>query len=159
MNAVLKPRRLLRIERELCSDALIEEVKPLLVEQWREIANYQDEIPLDPDYGFYHRMEEQKKLLWLTARLDGELIGYSVFIIIRHPHYVSTVFAMNDVVFVRKSHRNGKVGLGLIRESERQCKAAGARKISWHIKLSNDLNKILAAKGYQTDEMIMGKLL
>ena len=157
MNAQLKPRVL--IEREYCSDALFDEVKPLLYEQWREIATYQDEIPLDVDYDFYRRMESQKKLVWLTARLDGELIGYSVFMLIRHPHYQSTVFAMNDVIFVRQSHRQSRTGLALIRESERTLKALGARKISWHIKLTNDLQRILAAKGYAVDEINMGKLL
>ena len=157
MSAVLKPKLL--IAREYCSDALFEEVKPLLYEQWREIANYQDEIPLDVDYDFYRKMEAQKKLVWLTARLDGELIGYSVFILIRHPHYQSTVFAMNDVIFVRMTHRKSRTGLALIRESERRLKALGARKISWHVKLSNDLQRILAAKGYATDEISMGKLL
>jgi len=157
MNAVLKNNLL--IAREYCSDGLFKEVKPLLYEQWREIANYQDEIPLDVDYDFYRKMEAQKKLVWLTARLDGELIGYSVFILIRHPHYQSTVFAMNDVIFVRMTHRKSRTGLALIRESERTLKALGARKISWHVKLSNDLQRILSARGYATDEISMGKLL
>jgi Acetyltransferase (GNAT) family len=158
MNAQLQPRKLV-IEREYCSDALFEEVKPLLFEQWREIANYQDEIPLDVDYDFYRRMESQKKLVWLNARLDGELVGYSVFMLIRHPHYQSTVFAMNDVIFVRMEHRKSRIGLSLIRQSEKALKALGARKISWHVKVTNDLSRILAAKGYATDEINMGKLL
>jgi GNAT superfamily N-acetyltransferase len=158
VNAQLQPRRLI-IEREYCSDALFEEVKPLLFEQWREIANYQDEIPLDVDYDFYRRMETQKKLVWLNARLDGELVGYSVFMLIRHPHYQSTVFAMNDVIFVREVHRKSRIGLALIRQSEKTLKVLGARKISWHVKTTNDLARILTAKGYATDEINMGKLL
>jgi GNAT superfamily N-acetyltransferase len=158
VNAQLQPRKLV-IEREYCSDALFDEVKPLLYEQWREIANYQDEIPLDVDYDFYRRMESQKKLVWLNARLDGELVGYSVFILIRHPHYQSTVFAMNDVIFVREAHRKSWIGLGLIRQSERTLKALGARKISWHVKTTNDLSRILTLMGYATDEINMGKLL
>jgi Acetyltransferase (GNAT) family len=158
MNAVLKARRL-SITREAYTPEFIAEVKPLLEEHWKEIAGYQDSIPLDPDYDWYYKMQEGKKLVCIMARIEGELVGYSVFMLIRHPHYQSTVHAMNDVIFVRAPHRQSRVGLGLIRESERTLKALGARKISWHIKLSNDLDKILLAKGYDFDEMIMGKLL
>src|SRR5271154_1078017 len=121
MSAELKLRTV--IERVEFSQELGEEAMPLVRAHWKEIAKYQAEIPLAPDWGFYERIQAQGKLLCVTARIGGELIGYSLFSILRHPHYVSTLFACNDSIFVRGDMRKGRLGLALIRECERQCRA------------------------------------
>jgi GNAT superfamily N-acetyltransferase len=156
MNAMLKPKTV--IERVPFTKALGLEALPLLHAHWLEVANYRAAIPLDVDWEFYEKLESQGKLLCITARIDGELVGYSVFLVIRHPHYVSTVFAANDVIFVREDLRNSRLGLSLIRVSEREAKAAGARKITWHVK-DNGVPELLGRLGYNLDERIMGKLL
>lgn len=157
MNAQLQPQTL--IQREVYTRALGHEALPLLTAHWREIANYQAAIPLDIDWDFYDKMQAQAKLLCITARVGGKLVGYSVFLITRHPHYVSTVFAANDVIFVSEDMRKGRIGLSLIRASEREARALGARKITWHVKVTNDVARLLERLGYQCDELIMGKLL
>lgn len=157
MNAALKPKTV--IERVEYTRSLGVEALPLLTAHWKEIANYQAAIPLDVDWEFYDKMQAQGKLLCITARIDGELVGYSVFMITRHPHYVSTVFASNDVIFVREDMRNSRLGLALIRASEREARAIGAKKLTWHVKVTNDVARLLERLGYQLDELIMGKLL
>jgi GNAT superfamily N-acetyltransferase len=104
-------------------------------------------------------MQAQDKLLCITARMGDDLVGYSVFLITRHPHYVSTVFASNDVIFVREDLRASRLGLALIRASEREAKALGVRKLTWHVKFTNDVGQLLGKLGYNRDELIMGKLL
>lgn len=157
MNAQIKPQ--IRIEPATFTRELGEEAMPLLRAHWKEIATYQDEIPLDVDWGFYERMRDQGKLFCITARVGHELVGYSVFLILRTPHYLSTVFALNDVIFVREDMRNSRLGLALIRASEREAKHMGARKLTWHCKVSNDVAQLLRRLGYRCDEVIMGKLL
>jgi hypothetical protein len=161
MNALIKPQPI-TIARERYSDELIREMTPLLEMQWKEIANYQDQIPLDPDFSVYQRLDAAEKMLWLIARHAGVLIGYSGFILSYPPHYKSTLFAKNDVIYVPPGYRRSSTGLRLIRESERQLKEIAAGKIikvSWHVKTSNHLQGLLTALGYAVDEVSMGKIL
>ena len=157
MSAELKLRTV--IERVTYTRELGLESLPLLEAHWREIANYQAEIPLAVDWDFYDTMQRQGKLLCITARIDGELVGYSVFFILRHPHYVTSVFASNDVIYVREDLRKGRLGLALIRTSEREAKAMGACKLTWHVKTTNNVATLLRRLDYKPDELIMGRLL
>lgn len=138
---------------------VIGEIKPLLELHWQEIATDRDAIPLDPNFEQYRAMEAAGNLVILTAREAGALIGYSIFFLIRHPHYQSTVFAMNDILFVTPAKRGGRAGLRLIRESERVMRERGASKISWHIKAMHDFSPLLHRIGYATEEIILAKLL
>jgi GNAT superfamily N-acetyltransferase len=92
---------------------VIEEGKPLLIEHWSELATYSD-IPLDPEYEFYRKMDEVGALKIFTARKDGLLIGYSIFVIRpRHGHY-HVGYAINDIIIVRPEHRNMGVGTAFV---------------------------------------------
>jgi hypothetical protein len=95
---------------------VIDDIKPLLVEHWRELATYQD-IRLDPEYEFYRKSDELGLLHIYTVREQylgqnhGDLIGYSIFFVRpSHHHYAGASWAMNDIVWIRSDRR--QVGLG-----------------------------------------------
>jgi hypothetical protein len=89
----------------------------------------------------------------------GGLIGYSVFFLRRHIHYASNIIADNDVLFLAKSSRQGRLGIELIRESERRLAERGVSKITWHVKKSRDFRPILVRLGYVEEDIIMGRAL
>jgi GNAT superfamily N-acetyltransferase len=94
-------------------DQVIEDIKPLLDEHWEELAAFPD-IPLDPNFDFYQVASNRGAIRIYTARKDGELIGYAIYIInLSNPHYMETKWAISDIVLVRKPYRNAKVGTGL----------------------------------------------
>lgn len=138
---------------------VIEEIKPLLEMHWQEIANNRDVIPLAPDYTRYEAFERAGFMTILAARSAGVLVGYSIFFVMPHPHYSTTLFAMNDILFVHPAYRGGSAGLRLIRASEVAMKERGATKISWHIKPTHDFSPMLKRAGYVQDEIIMSKIL
>jgi GNAT superfamily N-acetyltransferase len=147
------------------TEAIAKEITPLLERHWREIANYQEVIPLAVNFEAYRQADAGGKLLVLVAREGDSMIGYSVFMLIRSPHYRSSLFAMNDVIYVLPEYRKGRTGLALIRESEKLLKARGCVKISWHVKdrnadgTPNPLSAILRKFGYELEEVSLGKLL
>jgi len=147
------------ITRERFCAKLCEEITPLLKAQWEEIANYREAIPLDVDFDAYRRFDEQGKLLMLMARERGLLIGYAIFFLLNTVHYKGSLFALNDVIYLRPEHRKGSAGLRLIREAELSCMEAGVVKISWHVKPTNDMQKLLELRGYKVEEINLGKLL
>lgn len=139
-------------------DQCCEDIQPLLAQHWNEVALYRDEIPLAPDFDRYRAMEAAGGLVLLTARREGQLIGYSVFFVSQHPHYSTCRIASNDVLFLRADCR-GPLGIRLIRESERVLSDAGVQRIVWHVKPRNDWSSVLERMGYQHEEIIMGKLI
>lgn len=134
---------------------ILDEFKDLCVHHWREIANYKDEIALDPDWGKYLKMEEIGMLVVITARDHDILVGYSVFIVTPHLHYRQCVVAMNDLIFILPDRR-GYAGAKLILESHRVMVALGADRIMWHIKPRNDWSSVLGKMGYKQEEIMMG---
>lgn len=139
--------------------AAADSMRHLFAQHWQEIANYKDEIPLDIDYEQYRTLEDRGALFFLAARKANELIGYSIFFLARHPHYKSTLMAMNDVIYITPSERKGRTGIRLIKESELRLKRLGVQKISWHLKPSHDFSAILKRMGYMHEEIMLGKVI
>jgi GNAT superfamily N-acetyltransferase len=157
MNAQLKPQ--ITIQRETYSTALIAEFEPLLKAHWLEIANYRDQVPYDPDFQKYCELDQTGMLFCLTARVDGQLVGYSVFYLTNSPHYKSTLFAINDVFYVDLAHRKGSIPMRLIRESERTARSLGVKRLLWHVKPCNQMSELLNRLGYAFEEQTMGRVL
>ena len=153
------------IHQESLTETFIHEVAPLLARHWREIALYQEDVPLDLDWKVYRRMNEEGTLLLIAARDEGRLAGYAAFFLVRSPHYKSTLCGMNDVIFVAPEFRKSHIGLRLIRESESLLSTRGVKLIRWHVKqfnadgTDNPLYKILVRLGYRLEELTVGKLL
>lgn len=91
-------------------ERIVDEILPLLPKHWEELAVYKD-VPLEPDYDLYEKAAKAEKLVIYAARLDGALIGYSIFSVhARHPHYSSLKFAINDIVWIHPSFRERGFG-------------------------------------------------
>jgi hypothetical protein len=142
-------------EEKICT--LWDEALPLLESHWREITHYAD-IPLDPDKDMYNQMEEIGALRCFTARAQGRLVGYAVFFIRHNLHYRSSLQAMQDVLFVLPEHR-ARLGVKLIRESERLLTSAGVQVLYHHVKRTNKVGELLVRMGYELIDEIYGKRL
>jgi GNAT superfamily N-acetyltransferase len=136
-----------------------DDMQPLLREHYNEIAHDKHSIPLAPSRARYEALEHAGELFALGARIEGALIGYSVFFVKPHIHYATTLVAVNDVLFVAREYRNTLVGMRLISESEKKLRERGVVKLVWHIKPEHDWSAILARRGYMPVETIYGKLL
>lgn len=130
-------------------DSIVEDIKPLLEEHWRELALFQDEIPLNVSWEAYRRGYEAGVIRAYGARLDGRLIGYAIFQVIdRHPHYLHS-FAINDVVWVAPEHRNVRVGSVLFDGLEADLRARGPIVIHVETKAhAPALALLLVSRGY-----------
>lgn len=148
------------IAREPVATLFAPGVKALLEQHWREIALYQDEVKLEPDFARYVALEKSGHLVVIVARDGLRVVGYSVFLVSNHLHYSSCKMANNDVLFVDKDYRKGtSLGIRLIRCSEVILQGLGVQRVTWHVKPLNDWSPVLARMGYAQEEIIMGKLL
>ena len=148
--------------------AILEEVKPLLEEHWREIALYQDQFPLNPNYEKYKALDSMGMVHVVTARVGvmghgssskGELIGYYISFVMPHLHYQDCIIAINDILFLKKEHRHSRAGYGLIRFAEQELKKIGVHRMIMHIKLDHDISPLLKRMGFTATEWNFEKLL
>jgi predicted GNAT superfamily acetyltransferase len=138
----------------------IEHVPGLLEAHWHESARNKHLMVLKPDVQRYRLLEASGALLSLVAYGDdGQIVGYSVNIVSPHLHYADLLCAHNDVLFVAKEHRGSSLGLKLIRDTERACKARGVHLMLWHAKEDTTLASILPKMGCKVQEIIFTKEL
>jgi hypothetical protein len=64
---------------------------------------------------------------------------------------------VNDVLFLKKSHRKGSAGVKLIRAAEKVLRDKGVGKIHWHVKVHHDFGLLLERLGYCREEVVWGK--
>jgi len=138
---------------------IISEVQYLLEQHYEELTLNKHQIKLKPIWARYLALEAEGKFITVTARIDGELVGYSGFFLDQHIHYEDLRVATNDVLFLRKDLRQGMTGIRLIKYSEGTMRDFGANKITWHVKYKNDIRPILHRMGYVDEDVIVGKLL
>ena len=136
-----------------------ERIQPLIEAHWREIANYQDSVPLSPDWDMYQRLQDKGSLVIIIVEEDDQMIGYSVFIVVKHLHYTSLLVAQNDVLFLRADRRKAGIGLRLITESEKILKTKNVNKVQWHVKLKHDFSPLLERMGYMKEDIILGRII
>lgn len=139
-------------------DQVIDDIKVLLPQHWRELALYQDDIPLDADYDWYKKAFSLGLLAIYTVRLDDALIGYAIFVVApRHPHYVHR-WAKDDILWIAPEHRNMGVGNGLCEFFEKDLSRDGPIVIQVETKSGHpELNYLLSSRGYGVTGTVMGK--
>lgn len=135
-------------------------VMPLLRAHWDEVARNKAVMVLDPDVEVYKALEDRGLLIALGAYQDDTLVGYSVTMLVqKHLHYAGLCYGQNDVIFVDAAYRAGRLGLQLIRETERIAKERGAQMIFWHAKPTTPFDALLPRLGYGVQDIIYSREL
>lgn len=136
----------------------IEEMKALLPVHYDELCVTKD-FPLMPDYAAYGRLDVAGMLKCIVARVDGELVGYALFIVQPHLHYMTCKTAFEDLYFLRKDHRLGRTGIRLFQFAEAALRADGVNRIIMHTKIHLDNSKLFEYLGYRHTDKLYTKLL
>lgn len=149
--------------REPLTGALELEVKPLLEAHWEEIAHFKD-IPLAVSWEAYRSLESRQQLHIYTVRAlepgaVGPLVGYAVYFVRPHPHYFTTLMAVQDVLYLDPDLRGEGVGAALIAFADQGLAAAGVKVVYHHVKLAHDFGSLLARQGYAPIETVWGRHL
>jgi hypothetical protein len=144
------------IEKFLFSDK-VEEIRELAKPHWEEVASMKGKRNLDIDEDFFLKTEQNGQLLCLGLFIEGKLIGYSVNILARDTHDKSKLICNNDALFILKEHRNGRGGVLVIKETEKEAKALGAFAVIWHAKPNSPLDKLLERMEYGIKDFLYMK--
>lgn len=131
----------------------------LFAEHHAEISTHPHLMRVEPDWDRYLALEARGLLLPLAVFAEDEqMVGYSINIMVRHLHY-DLVMAINDMLFVSKPHRRGRLGLQLIRATEATARAMGAKLMLWPAKERTNLAELCPRLGYRVQDIVFSKEL
>lgn len=147
----------MNFQREKAQD-VFQEMIPLLQKHWEEISHYKD-IPLEPDFEMYFKMEDIGMLRVFTARdTSNKLIGYAVYFVKHNMHYKSSLQALQDVIFIDPASRG--TGVKFILWTEARLREEGIQLVMQHIKVATTNTIALFERlGYDKIDIILGKRL
>ena len=140
-------------------DEMLAEATILFEEHYTEIARNKEVMKLKPDEMTYRKMEDAHQIFILSARQDDVLIGYSVNFVTNHLHYADLKYSQNDVLFIKKEFRGGRIGLRLMKITEDYAKSLGCKVMLWHAKEHTTLSTLLPRLKYGVQDIVFSKEL
>jgi GNAT superfamily N-acetyltransferase len=153
MNAVLAQS--IEIRQEHYSSELVRELLPMLEKNWEESPTYSKEIRIAPDFKAYKAMDDQGRVLCLTARVNGRLIGYSIWYIITSFNYEGKS-GHGVALYIEPEYRGQ--GAWLLTRGEAMLREKGITRFYWFARPGTLLHKLVSVLGYVADEVVMEKL-
>ena len=144
--------------------AAARELQPLLEAHWKELALFQDEVPLAVNWPWYYSLQANNQLLFVTARSsNGSLLGYYIALVTPCPHYFTTPKALHDVMRVSPEARGAGIGLKLMLFVEQELRAGGI-KLWYHgrkavTETAPAMDKLVAKLGFRPADLMFAKLI
>lgn len=143
--------RLISYQQEFLT-TVANEIAPLLKEDWEEIEHQKSRRPLNPDWEAYANLELAGVLKIFTARDGKQLVGYASCFLLPDIHSRGIISANFEILFVTASHRNGFVGLRLMKFAEKCVKQDGAKFCFVTTTQQNSASKMMERLGYKAIE-------
>tara|TARA_R100000458_G_C8157315_1_gene162794 strand:- start:17 stop:526 length:510 start_codon:yes stop_codon:yes gene_type:complete len=149
-----------KTELRLCTlDEFKVKADPLFQEHYEEIALRKDLMELKPNWPMYEALDQSGVLFIYLAMQDDVCIGYSMNIVTNHLHYADLRYSQNDVLFIKKEFRGGRIGLRLMKVTEDHSRSLGCKVMLWHAKEDTTLAKLLPRLKYGVQDVIYSKEL
>ena len=136
---------------------LLGELKPLLPLHWEELALDKDKVPLDPQFDIYIRREAAGEVMMVTARRDGELVGYFIGFVAPGLHYKTCLTLIMDIFFIRPDARNGFAGVKLFKAVEKEARRRGVQRMIVGSKMHADASVLFERLNYLPVETYFSK--
>jgi GNAT superfamily N-acetyltransferase len=157
-TATVNESRVPKTEIRLCTyDEFVVLADPLFEEHYEEIARNKQIMKLKPNYQLYEALNSTGWLFIYVAMRDDVCIGYSMNIMMHHLHYADLRIAQNDILFVKKEFRGGRLGLRLIKVTEDHARSEGCKLMLWHAKENTALAELLPKLKYGVQEIMYSK--
>lgn len=134
-----------------------QELQPLLVAHWKELALNQEQVPLDPCWDIYLQRDHEGGLLFVTVRDAGQLLGYFIGFVAPGLHYRSCRTLQMDIFWLHPDLRDGDsldqvegqvLAQELFEQVHQEAKRRGAQRIFVGTKSHKDASLLFARLGY-----------
>jgi GNAT superfamily N-acetyltransferase len=150
---------LISYQSEALADCLDEMKAFLLQAHWEELALDKDKVPLDPNYDEYLKLDELKRLIVITVRDRGTMIGYFLGFVGPALHYKSCFECAMDIFYIKPEYRKQGVGKGLFNYVEFTLKKMGVQRWIVGSKLHKDSAFLFEQLNFKPIEMYYSKYI
>lgn len=140
-------------------DQVRDEIEPLLNDQHGAMRRYED-IPLDPNYAIYKAGSDAGLMLILTARQNGDLVGYALYWIAKNPNHKTVTWANSGPIWLKPSARLPRVGNRLLDFAEQTLRARGVVIMDTDTRHAHpSIRRLLEGRGHEVVNITMSKRL
>ena len=154
------------IEKEVFNAELAAEVLPLARKCWAESSDFKGEscayfgdrdFLIEPDTNAYQKLENEGALVLVTLRDGKELKGYVIGFLYNAMHHKGIRCGIGDSIYIEPAYRTHTWAVA--KRFETEIAAIGAKILGWPVHFKGPVYKILKAKGYVGDDIVMEKRL
>lgn len=136
--------------------AVLEELYPLWRQHHNELVG--KDVELKPNLELYITLQKNNRLVVFTVRNgNGQLCGYSFFVLSEHIHRTQVLKADNDLFFIHKRYRKGWLASNFIKFCEKKLFAHGIHMIYMRTKNRASFAPLLERCGYEAEEQLFIK--
>lgn len=129
-------------------------------EHYAALALNQDEITLGVDEAKYEQGDAGGCLHLITARADGELVGYYYGLLMNHLHYKDAgLMCYTDVYYMKPENRHGGEGAKFMIAVMESLKERGVIKLYMSTKVHQDNGALFERLGMKCTDRIFTKML
>lgn len=112
-------------------DQVEADIQPLLVKNWEVVAKYMPQSTFAPNIQVYRDLAAVDRLWIFTMRHEGELVGYALVFLAKHPHRSTELVSVIDAFFVVDEFRKHGTALSFLHYVEEGLAAAGVNVVSF----------------------------
>ena len=135
------------------------ELEPILPTHYEELALNKDKVPLSPQYNIYLDREEAGELVFVTARKQGDLIGYFIGFIAPGLHYSTCLTCNMDIFYIHPDHRGSNAGFDLFKFTEKELRRRGVDRWFVGSKVHLDASWLFERLGFERVEIFYSKYM
>ena len=136
-------------------ESVYKEAKPLLELHFQEIAKNKDLLSApNPSMEVYNQAVKEGKLLLITARSAWRLVGYFLWIMIRHSHYQHVIVAEEDLHYLLPEYRRGMTGYLLMKYACQVASNNGAGMLIAREKVGHEHPALMQRMGFIPTDIV-----
>lgn len=127
----------------------------------KELALFQDRMPLSPQRDVYFEREQNGNLFLATMRWNGRVAAYQITNVAPGFHYGQTLTATQDIVYVHPEMRDKGLAFPLFRVVRRELERRGVK--IWHVGYKTSiplgLDRLLPMLGFSPGDTYLARWL
>lgn len=157
---------MIAIEKEIFNAERAAEVLPLARKCWTESTAFKGEscayygerdFAIEPDVEAYQKLQDSGKLVLVTLRDEGRLVGYTIGFIYTTLHHRKVTAGCGDSIYVEPEFRSHTWAIA--KRFEKEIELLGAQIMGWAVHVNGPVYDVLKSKGYVADDVVMEKRL
>lgn len=131
-----------------------------LLHDYFERTNAQEGQPkLDMNWRAIQELERNDKLCIFCARIEDKLVGFAMYVLMKHLHHASTLWALCDILAVNPDERGKGIASAIVKHAENKFRYSGVDMMVHGYRTIYDTEPLFGKLGFTCREHVYMKAL